>query len=153
MFQDKIEKNIDLKAPIARVWRALTDHIEFGEWFKAALESPFEVDKITQGFITHPGYEHMKWVARVRVMDNEKLFSFTWCPLSDDKNEGGLVAVSEMETLVEFALQATEQGTHLSIVESGFASLPDDERREHAFVRNSEGWAGQVQNITDHVES
>ena len=36
-----IEKQIELKAPVSRVWRALTDHNEFGEWFRVKLENPF----------------------------------------------------------------------------------------------------------------
>ena len=38
---DRIEKRIELKAPVSRVWRALTDHREFGAWFRVALEGPF----------------------------------------------------------------------------------------------------------------
>ena len=33
-MSDRIEKQIELNASISRVWRALTDHREFGEWFK-----------------------------------------------------------------------------------------------------------------------
>jgi uncharacterized protein YndB with AHSA1/START domain len=32
-MNDSIEKQIELKAPVSRVWRALTDHREFGECF------------------------------------------------------------------------------------------------------------------------
>jgi len=56
---DRIEKRIELKAPPARVWRALTDHREFGEWFRVKLEAPFVPGKSTRGRITYPGYEHL----------------------------------------------------------------------------------------------
>ena len=46
---DRIEKRIELKAPPARVWRALTDHREFGEWFRVKPEGPFVVGKTTKG--------------------------------------------------------------------------------------------------------
>ena len=36
-----IEKHIELKAPISRVWHALTDYKEFGEWFGVTLQNPF----------------------------------------------------------------------------------------------------------------
>jgi hypothetical protein len=41
-MRDSIEKRIELKAPLSRVWRALTDHREFGEWFRVKLEGPFK---------------------------------------------------------------------------------------------------------------
>ena len=58
-MQNKIEKQIDLNAPVARVWRALTDYREFGEWFRVALEGPFVAGKTARGHITYPGYEHV----------------------------------------------------------------------------------------------
>jgi len=39
-MNNRIEKRIKLKAPVSRVWRALTDHREFGE-FIASLASGF----------------------------------------------------------------------------------------------------------------
>src|ERR1700722_1766493 len=83
---DRIEKNIELKAPIARVWRALTDHREFGEWFRVKLDGPFVPGEISRGHITYPGYEHMKWEAVVQKMEPERLFSFTWHPYGVDPN-------------------------------------------------------------------
>ena len=38
---DRIEKQITLKAPRARVWRALTNVEEFGTWFRVRLEGAF----------------------------------------------------------------------------------------------------------------
>ena len=54
-MDDRIEKRIELKAPVSRVWRALTDYREFGEWFRVALEGPFEPGKPVRGRITWPG--------------------------------------------------------------------------------------------------
>ncbi len=145
-MEDKIEKTIDLNATVERVWRALTDHNEFGEWFRVALEKPFAVGEKTEGNITYPGYEHMRLEATVKTMDKEKLFAYTWCPTDDEPEDG-------METLVEFKLEPIDSGTRLTITESGFASLPDDERRVDALRRNAEGWEAQKQNIATHVES
>ena len=60
LVNDRIEKRIELKAPISRVWRALTDYREFGEWFCVKLDAPFSVGWISRGQITYPGYEHYK---------------------------------------------------------------------------------------------
>ncbi len=83
-MHDSIEKDIELKSPIARVWRALTDHEEFGEWFRVKLDGPFVVGGVSTGQITYPGHEHMKWEATVEAMEPERLFSLRWCPYAGD---------------------------------------------------------------------
>jgi uncharacterized protein YndB with AHSA1/START domain len=148
-MEDRIEKSIDLKAPVARVWRALTDHREFGEWFRVVMDGPFVVGKVSRGRVTYPGYEHMRWEATVQAMEPERLFSFRWCPYAVDPD---VDYSNEPTTLVEFRLEPTSDGTRLSISESGFSSLPDDERRIGAFQRNTRGWEAQARNITGHVE-
>ena len=42
MNTDRIEKNILIRAPLKRLWRALTDHREFGEWFGIEVAEPFK---------------------------------------------------------------------------------------------------------------
>jgi len=148
-MQDRIEKTIELKAPVARVWCALTDHEEFGAWFRVKLEGPFVVGEVSAGWITHPGYEHMKWEAEVRTMEPEKLFAFTWCPYGGDPE---VDYSNEPQTLVEFRLDPTAEGTRLVISESGFDALPDDERRVDALRRNTQGWNAQAEQISAHVE-
>ncbi len=149
-MQDSIEKRIDLKAPVARVWRALTDHREFGAWFRVDLEGPFAVGEVSRGRITYPGYEHLKWEATVEAMEPESLFAFTWCPYGGDTD---VDYSDEPTTRVEFRLEPTEGGTRLVISESGFDALPDDPRRVDALRRNTQGWNEQAKNITAHVES
>ena len=69
-MEDRIEKTIELTAPVARVWRALTNHEEFGVWFRVKLDGPFVVGEVSRGRITYPGYEHMKWEATVQAMES-----------------------------------------------------------------------------------
>ena len=85
-MDDRIEQSVELKAPVSRVWRALTDYREFGEWFRVKLDGPFLEGQASTGFITHPGYEHIKWKVIVQKMDPERLFSFTWHPYAIDPN-------------------------------------------------------------------
>ena len=77
---DRIEKTVDLKAPVSRVWKALTDHKEFGSWFRVNLDGPFVPGARSTGHVTYPGYEHLKWEAVVQKVEPERLFSFTWHP-------------------------------------------------------------------------
>ena len=87
MSSDRIEKTIELKAPVSRVWRALTDHREFGTWFRVRIDGPFVAGQVSRGQITYPGYEHVRWEAVVQKMEPERLFSFTWHPYAIDPNE------------------------------------------------------------------
>jgi len=145
--QDRIEKQIELKAPVARVWRALTDHREFGKWFRVNLEGPFVPGQISRGQITYPSYEHLKWEAVVQKMEPERLFSFTWHPYAIDSQKD---YSKEPSTLVEFRLEPKGGGTLLTLTESGFNKLPADRRLE-AFRMNDGGWTEQMKNIERHV--
>jgi len=99
---DRIEKRIELEAPVSRVWRALADFREFGQWFRVKLDGPFVPGQISTGHITYPGYEHLKWEAVVQIMEPERLFSFTWHPYAIDPN---FDYSKEPPTLVEFRLE------------------------------------------------
>jgi uncharacterized protein YndB with AHSA1/START domain len=145
---DRIEKTIELKAPVSRVWRALTDHEEFGSWFRVRLDGPFVPGQVSRGHITHPGYEHLRWEAVVLKMEPERLFSFTWHPYAIDPSQN---YSAEPPTLVEFTLERTADGTLLRVVESGFDKLPPH-RRDEAFRMNERGWSIQLDNIVSHVQ-
>jgi uncharacterized protein YndB with AHSA1/START domain len=146
-MQNKIEKRIELKVPVARVWRALTDYREFGEWFRVALEGPFVPGEVSRGHMTYPGYEHLKWEAVVQKMEPQRLFSYTWHPYAIDPS---VDYSGETPTLVEFRLEETGTGTLLTVTESGFESIPAH-RRDEAFRRNDGGWTEQMKNIEKYV--
>jgi uncharacterized protein YndB with AHSA1/START domain len=151
MPTDGIEKRIELKAPVSRVWRALTDYKEFGEWFRVRLDGPFVVGQVSRGHITHPGYEHVQWEAVVQKIEHERLFSFSWPHAKSlEKADYSSDYTGEPTTLVEFRLEKTASGTLLVVIESGFDKLPGDRRLE-AFRRNEGGWAEQMKNIENHV--
>lgn len=146
-MSQSIEKRIELKAPVSRVWRALTDYRQFGEWFRVQLEGPFVPGEVARGRVLYPGYEHLTWEATIQQMEPERLFSFTWHPNAVDAD---IDYSQEQPTLVEFTLQKTPAGTLLVVKESGFDKVPSD-RRAEAFRRNDGGWTEQVKNIENYV--
>jgi uncharacterized protein YndB with AHSA1/START domain len=148
-MSDSIQKRIELKAPVSRVWRALTDHREFGEWFRVSVDGPFAPGRTVKGNILHPGYEHLTWEATVETIERERLFSFRWHPYAVDPKAD---YSGEPTTLVEFRLEAAEEGTILTVTESGFDAIPAH-RRAEAFRMNERGWSIQVENIARHVGS
>ena len=156
---DRIEKQVLLRAPLSRVWRALTNHAEFGEWFGVRFEAPFRPGSPVSGVITpttmdeevarhQEPYAGVRFTIVVDRMEPEKLFSFRWNPHGVDETAD---YSKEIKTLVEFTLQETPDGVLLRVVESGFDQIPL-ERRATAFTANEGGWAMQMTLIQKYVE-
>jgi uncharacterized protein YndB with AHSA1/START domain len=146
---DCISKEIHLRAPLTRVWKALADAREFGTWFGMALEGDFVPGQQVFGRITHPAYEHIRLELKIEKMEAETLFSYRWHPYPMDAMRD---YSREPMTLVEFRLEAVEGGTLLKVLESGFDQLPP-ERRDEAFRMNDGGWTQQLVRIERYVAS
>lgn len=148
LLTDRIEKDVLLKAPLARAWRALSDAEEFGDWFGVALKGKsFAVGQHVQGQITSPGYEHLVFDVLIERMEPQRLLAFRWHPYAVNPT---VDYSQEPTTLVEFELKAVEGGTLLNVVESGYDNVPPARRLE-AFRMNSGGWDEQMENIRKHV--
>jgi uncharacterized protein YndB with AHSA1/START domain len=145
---DRIERQILLKAPRSRVWRALADAEAFGEWFGVILKGQrFAVGQSVRGNITYPGYEHLVLEALIERIEPERYLSFRWHPNAVDP---AVDYSKEPTTLVEFELEEAQGGTLVRVVESGFDHIPPS-RREQAFRMNGEGWSEQMKNIEAYV--
>ncbi len=145
---DRIERQILLKAPRSRVWRALSNAEEFGGWFGVSLKGQtFAAGQPARGHITHPGYEHVVFEVLVEQVIPESLLSMRWHPYAIDP---AVDYSKEPTTLIVFELKEVEGGTLLSLVESGFDRIPLS-RRQEAFRMNSGGWDQQMRNIEKHV--
>ena len=146
-MENQIERRIEIASPVSRVWRALTDSRQFGEWFLVKMDGPFVAGQLAAGQITHPGYEHVRMQIVVKAIEPETLFSFTWHPYAVDPK----VDYSQEEsTLIEFRLQPIAGGTLLTVTETGFDKIPAA-RRAEALLRNDSGWAQQMKNIQAYV--
>jgi uncharacterized protein YndB with AHSA1/START domain len=145
---DRIEKKILLKAPLARVWRALSDAKEFGDWFGVDfMGKAFVAGQPLKGQITYPGYEHLVMEVFVERVVPQRLLSWRWHPAAIDP---AVDYSQEPTTLVVFELEEGEGGIWLSVVESGFDKIPAA-RRATAFRMNTSGWDQQMKNIEKHV--
>jgi uncharacterized protein YndB with AHSA1/START domain len=144
---DRIEKRVVLRAPRARVWRALTNAEEFGGWFGVKLRGMFAPGARVSGAVTHPGYEHLTFEITIERMEPERLFSWRWHPHAIDPH---LDYSAEPTTLVTFELEEAPEGTVLTVVESGFDRIPLA-RRAEAYRGNEGGWAAQMEAIKKHV--
>lgn len=168
-MKNTIEKQVVLRAPVSRVWRAIADAREFGQWFGVELEGEFAPGKALTGtfdeglneaaildYQKRLGLQPSKIrmpdrgavFCTVERMEAERYFSFRWIPYGIDAE---VDPKNEPTTLVELRLEPTAEGTLLTITESGFDRVPVH-RRERAFRMNEGGWAGQAENLKKHVE-
>lgn len=145
--QDRIVKVVELRAPVARVWKALTNHEEFGAWFRVRLDGPFVVGERTTGRITHPGHEHMVWESVTEELVVERRFVFSWPPSAVDPDTA---YDEDAKVTVAFELEPAGDGTRLTITESGFLQFPESKRLE-VLRSNEEGWNLQAENVAAHV--
>lgn len=144
---DRIEKRFEVRAPRAKVWRAITDAKQFATWFGVTVDGPFAEGSTVRGNVTSKGYEHIRVEFQVQKIEPERYFAYRWHPYpSDPKADYS----AEPTTLVEFTLEETPEGTEVTIVESGFDRIPLS-RRAEAFRMNDGGWAGQAKNLAKYV--
>jgi uncharacterized protein YndB with AHSA1/START domain len=138
-----------LRAPRARVWRALTIAEQFGAWFGMQLDGEFAPGQTIRGKLTIPGYDHLTLDMLVERIEPEHYFSYRWHPYAvDPKTDYS----AEPTTLVEFRLEEHAGGTALTISESGFDRIPLN-RRAEAFRMNDQGWASQSEKLARYVEA
>lgn len=149
MTTNFIYREIEISAPMAHVWKALTDHKELAKWFCAEADKPFKVGEISRGKI-HGGCNHddLDWESEIVAMDPQTYFAWKWHPGAPIDGEN----YSDAErTLVEFRLKPTTSGTVVSVRESGFEKVPMT-RREKALAQNNAGWDAQLKNLEGHFE-
>lgn len=139
-FPDRIERTVEITQPPAKVWAALTTAEGLAAWFgdEATID------------LRPGGRAWMRWsegfTAEMRVerVEEPTVFGFTWdiYGLPDDPRR----------TYVEFILEPLGTGTRLSVVESGFAQLPEAAYRK-AYDGNMEGWAKELGELVDYLDA
>ena len=158
MTMDRIERQILLRAPLERVWRALSDSTEFGNWFGMRFNAPFAPGATMTGVIVpttvnqevakmQKPYEGISFEIKIEQMQPERLFSFRWHP---GAVEPGIDYASEPTTLVVFTLEQAPDGVQLTVTESGFDQIPLA-RRAKAFSANEGGWTLVIKLIEEYL--
>lgn len=155
-MKDKIEKTATLKAPLAKVWKAISDSAAFGTWFGMTIDGPFVEGQTVMGAIAktqvddevakhQEPYVGMPCELRIERIVPLKLFAFRWHPGADPDLEPNAPT-----TLVTFEIEEVPEGTRLTITESGFDALPL-ERRAKAFTENEGGWEAQLSLVAKYL--
>jgi len=141
-LENSIERQIEIKAPIPKVWEALTNAKLFGQWFGANFHSPFVAGQTTKARNTSKGFEmDMEFI--IKEIKPQSYFAYAWHPFPLDKT---FDYDKEEPTLVEFHLEKTASGTLVKVKESGFNKVTAS-RRAEAFRMHTAGWEAQLKNI------
>lgn len=140
-FPDRIERVVEIAHPPATVWAALTTAEGLGTWFG----NEARID------LRPGGSARLSWTnghqadMRVERVEEPKVFAFTW-------HIYGLPEDDPRRTYVEFTLEPVDTGTRLTVVETGFAQLPDDVYRT-AYDGNIEGWASELRDLVEYLDA
>jgi uncharacterized protein YndB with AHSA1/START domain len=140
-FPDRIERTVEIAHPPARVWGALTTAEGLSAWF----------GKDAKIDLRPGGSASMRWDSghtadmRVERVEEPTVFGFTW-------HIFGLSGDDPRRTYVEFTLEPTGTGTRLTMVESGFAQLPEDAYRT-AYDGNAQGWGSELGELVDYLDA
>ena len=140
-FPDRIERTVEIAAPPDRVWVALTTAKGLAAWFgdEASIDP------------RPGGAGWMRWTGgataqlRVERVEEPVVFGFTWQILELPEDD-------PRRTYVEFTLQPAGAGTRLTVVETGFAQLPDDEHRT-VYPGHAEGWARELGELAGYLDA
>jgi uncharacterized protein YndB with AHSA1/START domain len=139
-FPDRIERTLQLAHSPERVWAALTTAEGLGTWFGNAAEVDLRVG----------GVAKLSWTSgdtatlTVERLEPPRVFGYTW-------NIYGLPADDPRRTYVEFTLEPSGAGTTLTMVETGFAQLPDD-LHSKAFGGNTDGWTNELGELVAYLD-
>jgi uncharacterized protein YndB with AHSA1/START domain len=158
METDRIEKQVLLKAPRARVWQALTNADEFGRWFGVKFDGPFTPGAMVRGVIVgttvdaevakaQKEHEGLPFEITIDRVEPERTFAFRWHPFAVER---GVDYSGEPTTLIVFTLEEAPNGIMLTVTESGFDRIPLA-RRAKAFTANEQGWSIMVKVFEKHL--
>jgi uncharacterized protein YndB with AHSA1/START domain len=139
-FPDRIERTVEVPHPPAKVWAALTTAEGLASWFgeEATID------------LRPGGAARMSWSngftvdMRVERVEEPRVFGYTW-------QIYGLPKDDPRRTYVEFTLEPVGEGTRLTVVETGFAQLPEDAYGA-AYDGNTKGWASELDELLQYLD-
>src|SRR3954452_9623196 len=139
-FPDRIERTLELSHSPEKVWQALTTAEGLGTWFGNSAE----VDLRIGGIATLSWTSGDTATLTIERLEEPHVFGYTW-------HINGLPAEDPRRTYVEFTLSPAAGGTTLTMVESGFAQLPDEQYKT-AFGGNNTGWDSELGELVTYLD-
>ena len=145
----RIDRSLEIDAPLEQVWRALTDAAELSAWFQVTIEGRLAAGSDVWMTSVHPGHAGQRFRVHVAELTPPHCVVWRWHPGEVDPK---VDYTREPQTTVTFTLEPSGRGTRLRVVESGFDEI-SLARRATVYEDNSKGWAEVLVWLQKHVET
>ena len=144
----RIDRTIEMNAPPARVWRALTDAAELSAWFQVTIEG--EIAPGAEVWMTSQNAEScgQRFRVKFKEMTSPDLVVWEWHPGAVDPS---VDYSREPRTTVSFMLEPSPRGTRLTVSETGFDAV-ELIRRAKVYEDNTQGWTEVIVWLKTYVE-
>jgi uncharacterized protein YndB with AHSA1/START domain len=144
----RIDRSIEIQAPVERVWRALTDANELSAWFQVTIEGALAQGSEVWMTSVHPAHAGQRFRVRIVDMSPPTRLVWKWHPGEVDPR---VDYSREPQTTVTFTLERSARGTRLNVAEDGFDEISLT-RRAKVHADNTQGWAEVVVWLQKYVE-
>jgi uncharacterized protein YndB with AHSA1/START domain len=134
--QFRIDRSVEVEAPIDRVWRALTDASQLSAWFQVTIEGAIAAGAEVWMTSVHPDHAGQRFKVRFLELAPPHRLVWAWHPGEIDPS---VDYAKEPETTVTFHLEPTGTGTRLTVSETGFDRIAIA-RRAKVYRDNAQGW-------------
>jgi uncharacterized protein YndB with AHSA1/START domain len=144
---DRIERTLVVPVSRQRVWDAITKPEHLAHWLGMVREMDFRVGGEIQFTWEN---ERSPYPGTIETIEPLQRFAFRWS--SYDIGHPELKLAPGPTTLVTFTLDEVAEGTRLTVVESGFASLPETIPAAQSQQDNQHGWQALLSGLRSYLE-
>lgn len=136
-----IERSIWVDAPPERAWRAVTEAEQLGKWYAPSFT--WEIPALEIGArVKFYNSDTDIQVATIEVIDPLRQFRLRWEPMQD---------YEAVQLVTTFRLVEENGGTRVTIHETGYENVPEDERQ--AWLDSTGGGYGMsMENLKAYLE-
>lgn len=146
MVKDLIVKETRVAAPRHEVWSSLADVRHIGRWFGNG--QPTRGDLEVGGTIIFDHGPAGDIPAHVEALTPDHELAFRWRVIDSEE----IAATADNSTVVRFMLSDADEGTVVTIIERGFATLKAPPAALQArYDANDAGWARVLANFASYV--
>lgn len=138
-----VRRTIRIRASVEKVWAAVTQPEHISQWFGRAELDGSGVG--ATGTLTFGDDDSIP--LRIEEIDEPRLVSYRWS--NDDASGERPAEVDERSTVFTFTLEPLDDGTQLTVVESGFDATSDPAANME-FHR--QGWDAELDKLVAVVE-
>jgi uncharacterized protein YndB with AHSA1/START domain len=138
-----VERSIWIDAPRDRAWEAVTKPEHLNQWYATSYhwEIPAMILITTVTFYNKDDRADSQ-VATIEIVDPPRQFTLRWQP---DKQYPAMILITTLRLVEE------NGGTRVTIHESGYEAIPENERQEW-FDATTNGYTMSMENLKAYLE-